>query len=151
MKTLSKFTLIAAILTLWVLKSYVVLSQTSAESVVTDTEKQRFAAFVSKDYTYLDKVLADDLFYCHSNGLIDSKTSLVQSLKDGKLTYQEMIPEEIKVRIYGKTAVVTGLCAAKVLSNGQQISTKFRFTDVYVKNKVGWQMVSWQSLRLPQQ
>lgn len=149
MKTLSKFTLIAAILTLWVLKSYVVLSQTSAESVVTEIEKQRFAAFVSKDYAYLDKALADDLFYCHSNALIDTKTSLIQSLKDGKLMYQEMTPEEIKVRIYGKTAVVTGLCAAKVLSNGQQISTKFRFTDVYVKNKIGWQMVSWQSLRLP--
>jgi hypothetical protein len=149
MKTLSKFTLIAAIFTLWVLKSYVVLSQTSAESVVAEIEKQRFAAFVSKDYTYLDKVLADDLFYCHSNALIDTKSSLIQSLKDGKLTYQEMTPEEIKVRIYGKTAVITGLCAAKVLSNGQQINTKFRFTDVYVKNKVGWQMVSWQSLRLP--
>jgi hypothetical protein len=149
MKTLSKFTLIAAIFTLWVLKSYVVLSQTSAESVVAEIETQRFAAFVSKDYTYLDKVLADDLFYCHSNALIDTKSSLIQSLKDGKLTYQEMTPEEIKVRIYGKTAVITGLCAAKVLSNGQQINTKFRFTDVYVKNKVGWQMVSWQSLRLP--
>jgi hypothetical protein len=149
MKSLSKFTLIAAILTLWVLKSYVVLSQTSAESVVTEIEKQRFAAFVSKDYAYLDKVLADDLFYCHSSGLIDTKTSFIQSMKDGKLIYQEMNVEELKVRIYGKTAVITGVCGAKVLSNGQQLNTRFRFTDVYVKSKGGWQMVTWQSLRLP--
>ncbi len=142
MKTLSRLTLITTILTLWVLKSYVALSQTSSENAVADVEKQRFAALVSKDFAYLDKVLADDLYYCHSSGLIDSKSSLVQSIKDGKLTYQEMTPQELKIRIYGKTAVITGLCAAKVLSNGQQINTKFRFTDVY-------EMVSWQSLRLP--
>lgn len=149
MKTISRFTLIAALLTLWVCKSYVVWSQTSTETVVATIEKERFAALVNKDYAYLDKVLAEDLYYCHSNGLIDNKTSFVQSIKDGKLTYQEMIPEDLKVRVYGKTAVITGMCAAKVLSNGQQLNTRFRFTDVYVKNKVGWQMVSWQSLRMP--
>jgi hypothetical protein len=149
MTTLSRFTLIAALLTLWVFKSYVVWSQTSTETAVVNIEKERFAALVSKDYAYLDKVLAHDLYYCHSNGLIDTKSSFVQSIKDGKLTYQEMVPEELKVRIYGKTAVITGQCAAKVLSNGQQLNTRFRFTDVYVKNKAGWQMVSWQSLRIP--
>lgn len=149
MKNISRFTLIAALLTLWVFKSYVVRSQNSTETTVADLEKQRFAALVSKDYAYLDKVLAEDLYYCHSNGLIDNKTSFVQSIKEGKLTYQEMVPEELKVRVYGKTAVITGVCAAKVLSNGQQLNTRFRFTDVYVKNKVGWQMVSWQSLRIP--
>lgn len=149
MKTISRFTLIAAILTLWVCKSYVVWSQTSTETAVSTIEKDRFAALVSKDYAYLDKVLAEDLYYCHSNGLIDTKTSFVQSIKDGKLTYQEMVPEDLKVRVYGKTAVITGMCAAKVLSNGQQLNTRFRFTDVYVKNKAGWQMVSWQSLRMP--
>ncbi|MCA0229089.1 MAG: nuclear transport factor 2 family protein [Bacteroidetes bacterium] len=149
MKTISRFTLIAAILMLWVCKSYVVWSQTSTETVVATIEKERFAALVNKDYAYLDKVLAEDLYYCHSNGLIDTKASFVQSIKDGKLTYQEMIPEDLKVRVYGKTAVITGMCAAKVLSNGQQLNTRFRFTDVYVKNKAGWQMVSWQSLRMP--
>ncbi|WP_028524909.1 nuclear transport factor 2 family protein [Runella limosa] len=149
MKTISRFTLIAAILMLWVCKSYVVWSQTSTEIAVATIEKERFAALVSKDYAYLDKVLAEDLYYCHSNGLIDTKASFVQSIKDGKLTYQEMVPEDLKVRVYGKTAVITGMCAAKVLSNGQQLNTRFRFTDVYVKNKAGWQMVSWQSLRMP--
>jgi hypothetical protein len=148
-KNLSKLPFIVAILTLWVLKSYVALSQTSTENAVADIEKQRFVALVNKDFGYLDKVLAEDLIYCHSNGLIDNKTSFIQSIKDGRLAYQEMNVEELKVRIYGKTAVITGTCGAKILSNGQQINTRFRFTDVYVKSKAGWQMVSWQSLRIP--
>ena len=50
MTTLSRFTLIAALLTLWVFKSYVVWSQTSTETAVVNIEKERFAALVSKDY-----------------------------------------------------------------------------------------------------
>ncbi|WP_051210663.1 nuclear transport factor 2 family protein [Runella zeae] len=149
MKNLTRLSLIASMVCIWILKSYVVLSQTSPETTVTEIEKKRFAALVSKDYAYLDQVLASDLFYCHSNGLIDTKESFVQSIKDGKLVYNEMNPEELKVRIFDKTAIVTGVCAAKVISNGQHLNTRFRFTDVYVRRKQGWQMVTWQSLKLP--
>ncbi|MCP1383705.1 nuclear transport factor 2 family protein [Runella salmonicolor] len=149
MKNLSRFTLIGAILLLWVFKSYVALSQTSKETLVADIEKKRFAALVSKDYAYLNQVMGEDIVYCHSSGLIDTKASFIQSMKDGKLVYNEMTPDELKVRIYDKTAVITGVCTAKVVSNGQQLNTRFRFTDVYVKRKEGWQMVTWQSLRLP--
>ncbi|RDB04516.1 nuclear transport factor 2 family protein [Runella aurantiaca] len=149
MKNLSRFTLIGAILLLWVFKSYVALSQTSKETLVADIEKKRFAALVSKDYAYLNQVMGEDIIYCHSNGLIDTKASFIQSIKDGKLVYNEMTADELKVRIYDKTAVITGVCTAKVVSNGQQLNTRFRFTDVYVKRKEGWQMVTWQSLRLP--
>ncbi|WP_169704613.1 nuclear transport factor 2 family protein [Runella slithyformis] len=147
---MSRLTPVAAILLLWVFKSYVALSQTSKETLVADIEKKRFAALVSKDYAYLDQVLGEDLVYCHSNALIDTKASFIQSMKDGKLIYNEMTPEEVKVRIYDKTAVITGVCSAKVLSNGQSLNTRFRFTDVYIKRKKGWQMVTWQSLRLPE-
>ncbi|AXE19203.1 nuclear transport factor 2 family protein [Runella rosea] len=149
MKNISRFTLIGAILLLWVFKSYVALSQTSKETLVADIEKKRFAALVSKDYAYLNQVMGEDIIYCHSNGLIDTKASFIQSIKDGKLVYNEMTADELKVRIYDKTAIITGVCAAKVVSNGQQLNTRFRFTDVYIKRKEGWQMVTWQSLRLP--
>jgi ketosteroid isomerase-like protein len=127
----------------------VALSQTSKETLVADIEKKRFAALVSKDYAYLNQVMGEDIIYCHSNGLIDTKASFIQSIKDGKLVYNEMTADELKVRVYDKTAVITGVCTAKVVSNGQQLNTRFRFTDVYVKRKEGWQMVTWQSLRLP--
>lgn len=139
----------AAILTLWMLKSYVVWSQNPTETKLAALEKQRFAALVSNDYQFLDKVLAEDLVYCHSNGRVDTKATFVQALKDKKTIYQDMTSEELKVRIYGKTAIITGTCSAKILSNGQQINTQFLYTDVYVKRKLGWQMVTWQSLRLP--
>ena len=53
-------------------------------------ERQRFAAQVSKDYAYLDKVFADDLIYTHSNGKQNNKTEYVQSIKDGKSVYDKV-------------------------------------------------------------
>ncbi|MFN4146194.1 MAG: nuclear transport factor 2 family protein [Runella sp.] len=149
MKNFTKLFLIVAILSLWLTKSYVILAQNAAAAKVEALERQRFEAMVGQNFAVLDPMLADDLYYCHSSGLIDTKTSFLQSLKEGKLIYKEMTPEKINVRVYGKTAVITGFCKMKAISNGQEISTRFHYTDVYVKNKSGWQLVTWQSLRLP--
>jgi len=149
MKTHSKFTIVTVIFTLWVLMSYVALPQNSTEEIIAGLEKQRFAAMVNKDFVFLEKINADDLVYCHSSGLVDTKASFIQTLKDGKLAYKVMDAEELRVRVYGKTAIINGIAVAKIISNGQEINTKFRFTDVYVKRKKSWQLVTWQSLKLP--
>jgi ketosteroid isomerase-like protein len=142
-----KKTLTSLLLSVMVYASF---AQTAAEQAVMAAEKQRFEAQVKKDYAVLENVLADDLIYFHSNGNTDSKASYIQSIKDGKSKYDAINAEEMKVRVYGKTAVITGVCAVKAENNGQTINTRLRYTDVYVKKGKQWQMVSWQSLRLAQ-
>jgi hypothetical protein len=118
------------------------------EKAVADTERQRFSAQVSKDYAVLDQVLANDLIYTHSNGNSDSKQSYIQSIRDGKSKYDAIDVEELNVRVYGKTAVINGVCMVKAMNNGETINTHLRYTDVYVRNGKQWQMVAWQSLRM---
>jgi hypothetical protein len=115
---------------------------------VLDTEKQRFAAQVSKNYEVLDKVLANDMVYVHSSGSTDTKQSYVQSMRDGKLTYESIDMQETNVRVYGNTAVVNGTCTIKAVSSGQPVNNHIRYTSVYVRNKTQWQMVAWQSLKI---
>ena len=47
---------------------------------VLQLEKDRFKAMISKDSIKLDQVLADDLLYIHSNGIIDSKETFIKRL-----------------------------------------------------------------------
>lgn len=125
-------------------------AQTSAdEKAVLEVEKQRFDAQVTRNYAVLEKVLGDDLIYTHSHGLQDTKQSYIQSLKDGKQTYESIGIQEQKINLYGKTAVISGVCLIKASNNGQTINSKIRYTDVYVKKGSQWQMVAWQSLKLP--
>ncbi len=126
--------------------SMVAQAQNADEQAVMDTEKMRFEAQVKKDYGTLEKVLADDLFYTHSSGTTDSKTSYIQSIKDGKSAYEAITPEEMKVRIYGKMAIINGTCSIKMPTTNLHL----RYTDVYIKRKGQWQMVAWQSLKLAQ-
>lgn len=127
---------------------HLLYAQSSDEKALIATEKERFNAQITRDPTVLDKVLADDLIYTHSSGLVDSKQSFIQSIKEAKMVYEQINVEEQKVRIYGKIAVVNGVCTIKAINNGQPMNLKLRYTDAYKRNGKQWQLITWQSLRL---
>lgn len=124
-------------------------SQSAAEKAVRATEKQRFEAQVTKNYAVLDRVLAPDLVYTYSHGGSDTKQSYIESLREGKSKYDSIDILEQNVRLYGNTAVINGKCLIKAMSNGETINTVLRYTDVYVRKGNQWQMVTWQSLKVP--
>lgn len=120
----------------------------SPEKLVEQLERQRFEAQVKKDMPFLEKIFADDLIYIHGSGKQDNKTTYLQSIKDGKSVYDKIDVEEIKVRIYGKktVAVVNGII---IISNANAAPNRLRYLVVYSKNgKNGWQLNSWQALKL---
>lgn len=113
-------------------------------------ERKRFAAQVSKDFDFLEKVFADDLVYTHSSGKQDNKQAYIQSIRDGKSVYDKIDVDEIIVRDYGKTAVVNGkVTITQGTASGKPTILPLRYTVVYNKNgKKGWQLNTWQSLKL---
>ncbi|QJW89561.1 nuclear transport factor 2 family protein [Spirosoma taeanense] len=125
-------------------------TSTADEKAIANAERHRFNAQVNKDYAVLNQLLADDLVYTHSHGGTDTKQSYIQSIRDGKSQYDAIDILEQKIRVYGNTAVVNGICMIKATNNGESINTRLRYTDVYVRNGSQWQMVTWQSLRLAQ-
>ena len=108
-------------------------------------EDKRVEAMVKGDLQALDDILADDLIYIHTTARIDTKASFIDSIKSGRLNYKSMDSSEVKVRQYGDTAVVTGHFKVHVGDN----KFEAKFTDVYAKRDNAWQMVSWQSTRVP--
>ncbi len=122
----------------------------AAETEVLNAEKARFAAQVKKDYPALDKLIGDDLYYQHSNGDLDTKASFIQGIKDGKRNYDDIKIEESKVRLYENTAIINAVCMYyRKDKDGTPNNLHLRYTDVWVKRKGGWQMVTWQSFKLP--
>jgi ketosteroid isomerase-like protein len=122
-----------------------------AEPEIRQMESRRIQAMLRVDTEELNRVLADDLTYVHSSGQVDSKAQLIDSLQSGQRKYESIQPEDVKVRVYGEAAVVTGRAQMKTKSQGQDFNFRVRFTDVYVKKAGSWQMVAWQSSRLPEQ
>ncbi len=125
------------------------MTNQQAEQEVRQREARRFEAVVRGDVAALDEILSDDLTYTHATGVHESKAEFLAKLKSGQLKYESLTPEDMLVRVYGTTGVVTGVASVKVHVQGQLLTFQLRFTDVYVKKDNRWQMVAWQATRLP--
>lgn len=122
-----------------------------AESQVLQAEKDRFAAMVKADRAALEKILADDLTYTHSNALFESKEQFIKSVTGGTIDYVSVVPSESdwKVRINGDTAIVNGVAAVNVIDHGKDLKIKLRYTTVHTNRGGTWQLQAWQSTRFP--
>jgi ketosteroid isomerase-like protein len=113
-------------------------------------DKQRMDAMCKQDIPTLNALLADDLVYTHSSARLDTKQSLIRSMESGTTVYTAIEPSDVKAQDCGDAVVLTGAARIHVTANGNPINFGVRFTDVYVNKGGQWQMVAWQSTRLPE-
>ena len=121
------------------------------DAAVLAAQKDRLQAMVKNDLEALGRMLPDDFTYTHASGVADTKTSLLASLKAGRLKYKSIDPGQPLVRVYGNTGILTGTATVQVDSTTiGPAPFQILYTDVYVKKADGrWQPVAWQSTRPP--
>jgi len=122
----------------------------SPEEEVKAAEMAWVEGITKNDFAKLDKVLADDLYYLHSGAVADTKASYIESLRSGKQKYASCKINDMKIRVYGKAAVINGDANFEFVTNGAPGKGHLKYTHVFIKGSKGWQLVSHQSLRLPQ-
>ncbi|MEK7688367.1 MAG: nuclear transport factor 2 family protein [Pseudomonadota bacterium] len=116
---------------------------------IIDLDAKRMKAMAAKDVATLEAVLADDLIYTHSSARLDTKRSLIDAMVKGTTVYTGVEPSDVKAQDLGDTVVLTGIAHIEVVLNGTPNAFGVRFTDVYTRRDDRWQMVTWQSTRLP--
>lgn len=121
----------------------------NAQKII-DLDKKRMDAMCHKDIATLNALLADDLVYTHSSARLDTKQSLIRGMESGTTVYTAVEPSDVKAQDLGDAVVLTGAARISVVANGKPINFGVRFTDVYANKGGQWQMVSWQSTRLPE-
>ena len=116
---------------------------------IIDLDKKRMHAMAQKDIATLNALLSDDLVYTHSTARLDTKQSLIGAMESGKTVYTAVEPSDVKAQDMGNAVVLTGAARIGVTANGNPVSFRVRFTDVYANKGDQWHMVAWQSTRLP--
>ena len=124
-------------------------AQSGSTEKMLATELYRFEAMVKKDTLALQQLLADDLIYIHSNGLKEDKKEHISAIASGKIVYEQMTRENVKVRRYGKIAVVTGNVRVKGLLQKTGFDINLAYSAIYKSEKRHWRLVNWQSTRVP--
>jgi ketosteroid isomerase-like protein len=120
-----------------------------AEEGLLKVEKEFAQAIVSNNLEGIGRLVADDWIIIDSDGGIVDRTRFSEVIKSGALTHDMMESEDLRVRVYGDSAVVTGLTRTKGKFMGQEFSTQERATDVFVKRDGRWRCVLTHLTRLP--
>jgi len=120
-----------------------------AEEAVLKADNARFDAMLKADAAALEKLLADELSYTHSNAQVQDKAAFIADIKSGKIKYLTVEATDQKARVFGNMAIVTGGASVHVVQNGNDLTFKIRYTNAHINRGGAWQMVAWQSTRLP--
>ncbi len=112
-----------------------------AEEELLTLEKAFADAIVRNDLEGIGRLVTDDWIIVDPNGEIVDRARFFEVIKSGALTHDMMESEDFRVRVYGHSAVVTGLTRTKGKFMGQEFSTRERATDVFVKRDGRWQCV----------
>jgi ketosteroid isomerase-like protein len=119
------------------------------EQAIRELETRRFQAMEKGDVVTLEQILSDDLIYTHADGRQQSKFDLLGVLGSSDLRYEFIRPYDLRVRVHGDAAVVAGRAAIRLNAHGQVENFEICYLNVYVRQEGRWQMVAWQSSRLP--
>jgi len=90
-----------------------------------------------------EKYLADGLVRVPVSGALLNKADIVNGFKTGKINVDRLDISDIKVEMYGKTAVVTGIEKRSSMLLGTDVSGMARWTRVFVKRGGVWQLVAY--------
>ena len=108
-------------------------------------EEKRYQAMIARDFDALGRLLSDDLVYTHNNAVVDDKPALLKRLQDRVAVYLKIVRSDVKVRLYGDTAVVTGHADITTEKSNPIV----RFVNVWVRTDDGWKNVMWQATPIP--
>jgi ketosteroid isomerase-like protein len=124
-------------------------SKTSLEQMFTKMENEWAQADNKKDTAVLDRILADDWTYLGPEGVV-TKAQHLAELKSGGGGLEFETLADVKVRVFGETAVVTGSAFQKnsTTDKGKDTSGHYVWTDVFVKRQGRWQAVNSQDTRM---
>jgi hypothetical protein len=124
-----------------------VYAQSSSNTVaaITKLENDSVKADLASDTVWPEKFLADDWMGCDSEGKCYTKAEtlkLIADTKNNKMNSEKL--SDLKVRVYGDTAVATYKDTYDAVVQGQHRARSIVATDVWVKMGSDWKQVSSQ-------
>ena len=105
-------------------------------------------ANIKKDRATIERLTADDFIYIHSNGSVTNRAQEIAETLAAGTTWTNSKIDDLRVRVYGDVAIVTGLNTLTGSAKGY-VSGGRRFTEVWVRRNGQWKTVGGQSTVVP--
>ena len=115
---------------------------TGAEQLIQQRDQERIRAQIAADTIALRRIYADDFIGIGPTGVVRDKAAVIADFTSHALTYQSITTAEVRVRVYGSTAVETGRSTMVGQDKGKAVPRDNRFTRVWVMTAGQWRLVA---------
>jgi ketosteroid isomerase-like protein len=121
------------------------------EARLKQAEQRIFQAIQARDITALEAELAEGfVLFSHGNPEQD-RASFLAAIRDMPFQILEIRGEDVRVRVLGDVALVSGIQRARVAmpDNGAIVNAATAFVDAFARTDAGWRLLHAVSVELP--
>lgn len=123
-----------------------IAGQGASDSIAAHQAHERwFSGLLAEDTVLVSNVLSADVTLGFPGGNVMPRSEFLAALQDGELFYDTADHEDVLLRLYRGTAVVTGRSTLTYRYRGNAGSEQLTYTAIYIRTDQRWRMVAWQS------
>jgi ketosteroid isomerase-like protein len=112
--------------------------EAAARAQVMALEQAWNQAYKAGDIKALDAILDNSLVLIEDDGSIKTKSEFLGSIKAASVNQEQVAPESLAVRVFGKTAIAIGVIAVKSTKAGKPVIRRERFIDTWINKNGSW-------------
>jgi uncharacterized protein DUF4440 len=122
-------------------------AQSNEEAAVLQAVEALTKAMLDADRGRLEELVADQLSYGHSSGVIQTKAQFVDVIINKQTIYKSIVLSEPSTVIAGNNAIVRHMAAVDYEDGGKVGSAKIGVLQVWVKQDGRWKLLARQAFR----
>ena len=109
-----------------------------SRSQVMALEKAWNQAYKMGDANALAGLLDNSLVLVEDDGSLKTKAEFLATIKGPTANEEQVAPESLTVRVFGKTAIAIGVISVKVKEHGKTVNRRERFIDTWIARNGSW-------------
>ncbi len=119
------------------------------EKILLEMEQIRIKAYIDFSRLALEELFSEDYDYINSRGKVITRSQLISALENREAVFSTIDLDEVRIRIYGNAAVMTGRLREIGASGAEPFDEQFRFTRVFIKQAdQNWRSVAYHSSKI---
>jgi Domain of unknown function (DUF4440) len=105
-------------------------------------------SLIAKDSVQLSNLLADDVTYGHTNGMIQTKAQLIHDVMSSIQDYKNIEPSDMNIRVFDHTAIVNMKSSVTMMFNNSPLELNMYITLVWIEKGREWKLEARQSVKI---
>src|SRR6266550_293028 len=123
--------------------------ETDQTNAVLQTERELCTAYLKSDANAIARGVMEDYTLTNSTGKITTRADDIDEAKKKDPKYEMFENHDMKARVHGDTAIVTGQTHTKGISSGKPFDSEFQFTDTFIRDRGRWRLLAGHVSKLP--